>query len=73
MRPVVVETEPLARGEPAHNRMSEQETSLVNNHSATKGPASSGLHFQYKDNEPLDVKLDVTKKLKLPTAAEKGM
>ncbi|MCP3680982.1 MAG: hypothetical protein GY782_12315, partial [Gammaproteobacteria bacterium] len=73
MRPAGLETEPLARGETVRNIMSEQGTSQVNNHSATKGPASSGLHFQYKDKEPLDVKLDVTKKLKLPTAAEKGM
>ena len=75
MRPAGLETEPLAqaRGETARNIMSEQGPSPVNNHSATKGPASSGLHFQYKDKEPLDVKLDVTKKLKLPTAADKGM
>ena len=71
LRPVETDTEPLGRtGD--RNIISEQGTGQVNNHSATKGPASSEDHFQFKDKEPLQPKIDVTKKLKLPPASDKG-
>ena len=65
-------SEPLVRtGD--RNIISEQGTGQVNNHSATKGPASLGSHFQFKDKEPLPPVMEVTKKLKLPPAADKGL
>ena len=68
-------TEPQARGDDIRNIMSEQGTSQVNNHSASRGPASSDIQFHYKDKEPPAVEIEVTltKKLKLPSAGEKGI
>ncbi|MCP4494110.1 MAG: hypothetical protein GY820_43425 [Gammaproteobacteria bacterium] len=72
LRPVETESEPLGRtGD--RNIISEQGTGQVDNHSATKGPASLGPHFQFKDKEPLPPAMEVTKNLKLPTAADKGI
>ena len=73
MRPAELTTEPQARGDDIRNTMSEQGTSQVNNHSATMGPARSDIQFHYKDKEPPAMEIEVTKKLKLPTAAERGL
>ena len=73
MRPAELTTEPQARGDDIRNTMSEQGTSQVNNHSATMGPARSDIQFHYKDKEPPAMEIEVTKKLKLPTAAERGV
>ena len=72
-RPVDLGTEPLVREETVRHSMSEQGTSQVHNHSATKGPASSVLHFHVKDKEPLASVMEITKKLMLPTAADRGV
>ena len=73
MRPAELEPEPLVRKDDIRNTMSEQEPSQEYNHSAIKEPACSNLHFQFKDHEPPNIEIEVTKKLKLPQAAERGM
>ncbi|KAL5264224.1 hypothetical protein ACHWQZ_G005344 [Mnemiopsis leidyi] len=73
MRPAELVTKPQARGDDIRNTRSEQGTSQVNNHSASRGPASSDIQFHYKDKEPPAIEIEVTKKLKLPTAGEKGL
>ena len=49
MRPAELVTEPQARGDDIRNIMSEQGTSQVNNHSASRVPASSDIQFHYKE------------------------
>ena len=63
----------MVRKDDIRNTMSEQEPSQEYNHSAIKEPACSNLHFQFKDHEPPNIEIEVTKKLKLPQAAERGM
>ena len=45
----------------------------TDNHSAINEPACSDLRFQFIDHEPPNIEIEVTIKLKLPQAAERGM
>ena len=45
----------------------------MDNHSAINEPACSDLRFQFIDHEPPNIEIEVTRKLKLPQAAERGM
>ena len=66
------ESEPLGRtGD--RNIISEQGTGQVQYHSAAKEPVCSEDHFQSKDKEPLQPKIEITKNLKLPPASDKGV
>lgn len=73
MRPAELETEPLVRQDVIRNNMSEQEPSLVYNHSAAQEPVRSELCFQFKDDEPQNITIHITKKLNLPKASEKAV
>ena len=72
-RPAERDPELLVTDVDSSNKMSEQEPSLVNNHSATKEPVRSGVCFRFKDKEPPAMIVEGKKKLKLPPAKERAV
>ena len=72
-RPVEPNPEPQEQEVDIRNNISEQESDQVNYHSVTKKPVCSKLRFQFKDNEPPNIKVKNMKKLKLPPASKKEL